>query len=168
MRVVPVSERSLSEELSAVRLSPSPAVYVSSRLGLPRVPFTASVFIPPTPPPSPLRSPGRITPFCFSNSAMEKRDQELPTTTIMDNFWNFSLQRGKEPHAFDMSCEKQKVTLKDFLHSTRYFSISWTSAMLSRRSLVKRVRSCWLGALNTIRTLRSLPGIADVSLIPWA
>lgn len=52
------------------------------------------------------------------------------------------------------------------LHSTLYFSMSWTSAMLSRRSEVKRARSCWLGAVKTISTFRSPPGLADVSLIP--
>lgn len=81
---LPVSERSLRDELSAVRLSPSPVAYVSSRLALLRVPLTASVFIPSTVP-SPLMSPGRITPFCFSSSAAEidrqrergrKRDRE--------------------------------------------------------------------------------------------
>lgn len=68
----PVSERSLSEELSAVRFSPSTDAYVSSRLGLPRVPFTASPFTAPAPPiPPPASMPGRITPFCFSSSAAD-------------------------------------------------------------------------------------------------
>lgn len=127
----PVSERSLSDELSAVRLSPSTDAYVSSRLGLPMVPFTTSPFTgtppalgpppgtPPPPGPPPVNTPGRITPFCFSSS-----------------------------------------------DSTRYFSMSWTSAMLSRRSEVKRARSCWLGAVKTISTFLSPPGFADVSLIP--
>lgn len=75
--VSPVSERSLSEELSAVRFSPSTDAYVSSRLGLPRVPFTASPFTAPAPPipppaePTPASMPGRITPFCFSSSAAD-------------------------------------------------------------------------------------------------
>lgn len=53
-----------------------------------------------------------------------------------------------------------------YSHSTRYFSISCTSAMDSRRSDVKRSRSWRLGALKMMRTLRSPPGTADSNLIP--
>lgn len=60
--LLPASERSLNELLSALLFSPSPSAYVSSRLGRPRVPFTAS-FIP-----GPGDVLGRITPFCFSSS----------------------------------------------------------------------------------------------------
>lgn len=52
-------------------------------------------------------------------------------------------------------------------HSILYFSISWTSAMDSRRSSVNFLRSWGLGALKLMRTLMSAPGIADVSLIPF-
>lgn len=52
-------------------------------------------------------------------------------------------------------------------HSILYFSISWTSAMDSRRSSVNFLRSWGLGALKLISTLMSAPGIADVSLIPF-
>lgn len=97
----PVSDRSLSDELSAVRLRPSTEAYVSSRLGLPRVPFTASLFTgpvlepaaPPPPGPTPVSTPGRITPFCFSSSAAwgkgqssvssQERDTNTTTTTTV-------------------------------------------------------------------------------------
>lgn len=71
--VSPVSERSLSEELSAVRFSPSPTEQLSSKLVLPRVPFTTSLF---TPPP-PVIKLGRITPFCFSSSAVNRNHNNV-------------------------------------------------------------------------------------------
>lgn len=71
--VLPVSDRSLRDELSAVRLRPSPTEQLSSKLVLPMVPFTTSLFTP-TPPPTtpPVSKLGRITPFCFSSSAVNK------------------------------------------------------------------------------------------------
>lgn len=71
--VLPASDRSLRDELSAVRFRPSPTEQLSSKLVLPMVPFTTSLFTP-TPPPTtpPVSKLGRITPFCFSNSAVNK------------------------------------------------------------------------------------------------
>lgn len=60
---LPASERSRRELLSAPRLSPSPAPYVSSRLLRANVPFTESL-APPV-----CEVLGRIIPFCFSSSA---------------------------------------------------------------------------------------------------
>lgn len=60
---LPASERSLRELLSAPRLSPSPAPYVSSRLLRTSVPFTESLA------PPGCEVLGRIIPFCFSSSA---------------------------------------------------------------------------------------------------
>lgn len=76
--VSPVSERSLREELSAVRFSPSPTEQLSSKLVLPRVPFTTSLFTP-TPPPTtpPVSKLGRITPFCFSSSAVNRKHNNV-------------------------------------------------------------------------------------------
>lgn len=71
--VSPVSDRSLRDELSAVRFRPSPTEQLSSKLVLPMVPFTTSLFTPTPPPTTPPASKlGRITPFCFSNSAVKK------------------------------------------------------------------------------------------------
>lgn len=60
---LPASERSRRELLSAPRLSPSPAPYVSSRLLRASVPFTESLA------PPGCEALGRIIPFCFSSSA---------------------------------------------------------------------------------------------------
>lgn len=103
-----------------MRFRPSPTEQLSSKLVLPRVPFTTSLFTP-TPPPTtpPLSKLGRITPFCFSNSAGNRKHSPLSLVRRADLF--------------------QRVERS---HSTLYFSISCTSAMLSLRSLTKRVRSC--------------------------
>lgn len=79
--VLPVSDRSLRDELSAVRLRPSPTEQLSSKLVLPMVPFTTSLFTPTPPPTTPPESKlGRITPFCFSNSAVNKHKRHQDTS----------------------------------------------------------------------------------------
>lgn len=84
------------------------------------------------------------------------------------------LQLSNEDHAlfplyaaWGRQRQRGKGEKKGSSHSILYFSISWTSAMDSRRSSVNFLRSWGLGALKLMRTLMSAPGIADVSRIPF-
>ena len=63
-----------------------------------------------------------------------------------------------------LSGEKTEIEL--YSHSIRYFSISWTSAIDSRKSSVNFLRSWGLGALKLMRTLMSAPGMAEVRRTP--
>lgn len=154
----PVSDKSLRDELSAVRLRPSPTEQLSSKLVLPKVPFTTSLFTP-APPPTmlPVNKPGRITPFCFSSSAVNSNRRP----------GNIQKKRKNPDSVKKKDDFFRNVQQMAYLHSTRYFSISCTSAILSLRSLTKRVRSCWLGAIKTIRTFLSPPKLAEVRRMPW-
>ena len=60
----------------------------------------------------------------------------------------------------------KKQCLNLYSHSIRYFSISWTSAIDSRKSSVNFLRSWGLGALKLMRTLMSAPGMAEVRRTP--